>query len=170
MYVCYTNGSCPTFQSQSGVIEKTSKVGFLKNRETMSKKNHNRNRWLNTRLTEVEFKSIKRRFENSTFLKMSEYSRCVLLEKTVKVKLRNQSMDELMEELILLRKELNFIGHNFNQAVRILNSKGDDSDARDWQRTLDISRNQLEPCIKKIKEKINDYAELWSQKLSVEKV
>ena len=136
----------------------------------MNKEKDNRNRWLNTRLTQVEFNSIKKRFENSTFLKMSEYSRCVLLEKTVKVKARNQSMDELMEELIQLRKELNFIGHNFNQTVKKLNSVIDMPEARYWQEMLNVSKKELEPSIKNIKERINQFADLWSQKSSPEKV
>lgn len=30
MYVCDTNGSCPSFQRSSGAIEKSSEVGFLR--------------------------------------------------------------------------------------------------------------------------------------------
>jgi hypothetical protein len=69
-----------------------------------------------------------------------------------------------MEELILLRQELNFVGHNFNQAVKKLNSFAEMPDAYYWKNAIDISRDQLEPCIKKIKDRINAYADLWSQK------
>lgn len=129
-----------------------------------SNENVKRERWLNTRLSEDEYQTVKTRFQKSTFLKMSEYNRSLLLGKPVKINYRNLSMDQLMEELILLRQELNFVGHNFNQAVKKLNSFAEMPDANYWKNAIDISRNQLEPCIKKIKDRINTYADLWSQK------
>lgn len=79
-------------------------------------------------------------------------------------------MDEEMEELIQLRKELNFIGHNYNQTVKKLNSVIDMPEARYWQEMLSVSKNELEPCIRKIKDRINQFADLWSQKSFPEKV
>jgi hypothetical protein len=73
-------------------------------------------------------------------------------------------MDELMDELILLRQELNYIGHNFNQVVKKLNSFIELPEIYYWENAIDISRGQLEPCIKDIKDRINAYADLWSQK------
>jgi len=136
----------------------------------MNIENVKRERWLNTRLSESEYQTVKSRFQKSTFLKMSEYSRSLLLGKPVKIIHRNQSMDELMEELILLRQELNYVGHNFNQAVKKLNSFAELPEAHYWKNAMDVSRNELEPCIKKIKDRMNNYADLWSQKLLAEKV
>lgn len=130
----------------------------------MNNENVKRERWLNTRLSEDEYQTVKTRFQISTFLKMSEYNRSLLLGKPVKINHRNQSMDELMEELILLIQELNYVGHNCNQAVKKINSFVEMPNAHYWKNTIDISRDQLEPCIKKIKDRINAYADLWSKK------
>ncbi|HTN19781.1 MAG TPA: hypothetical protein VL125_04865 [Pelobium sp.] len=122
------------------------------------------------RLNKSEFEKIQERMNNTRFRNTSSYFRYVLLEKKITTLYRNQSMDEEMEELIQLRKELNFIGHNYNQTVKKLNSVIAMPDARHWQQLLNVSKNELEPCIRKIKDRINQFADLWSQKSFPEKV
>jgi hypothetical protein len=96
---------------------------------------------------------------------LSEYSRNVLLGKKVTVIYRDRSMDEVLEEFILLRQELNFIGNNFNQAVKKLNSMAGMPEAYVWQAMLEILRGQLEPAIGRIKDRIADYSDIWSQNI-----
>lgn len=79
-------------------------------------------------------------------------------------------MDDVLEELILLRKELNFIGNNFNQVVRKLNSVSGMPEAHIWQSMMIVLRDQIEPSIAQIKERMNNYSDVWSQRLSVGKV
>lgn len=136
----------------------------------MEKNEENRSRRLIIRLKPTEFKQIENRFRKTMCRKLSEYSRNVLLEKTVTVLHRDKAIDEVLEELILLRKELNQVGNNFNQAVRKLNSISGTPEGHIWQSTLEILRDQLEPSIRHIKDRINNYSDLWSQKLSAEKV
>ena len=135
----------------------------------MKKTEENRTRRIITRLKPEEYKVIQYRFKKTMFRKMSEYSRNVLLEKTITVTHRDQSMDEVLEELIMLRKELNAIGINFNQAVRKLNSVAGTPDAYIWEATLTILRDQLEPSIKELKHRMAQYSDVWSQKLSAER-
>jgi hypothetical protein len=136
----------------------------------MKKEQINRTRWMHIRLKPEEYKTINDRFKRTMLRKMSEYTRNVLLEKTITVTYRDKSMDEVLEELILLRKELNSIGINFNQAVRKLNSVEGLPEAQIWQSMIVVLRDKLEPAIIQIKERVSDYADIWSQKLSVEKV
>lgn len=136
----------------------------------MKEKTENRVIRFTLRLSKSELEKLQERMMNTRFRNMSSYFRYVLLEKKITTLYRNQSMDEEMEELIQLRKELNFIGHNFNQTVKKLNSVIDMPDARYWQQMLNVSKKELEPNIKNIKERINQFADLWSQKSSPEKV
>ena len=96
---------------------------------------------------------------------MSEYIRCVLLEKPITVNYRDKSMDEMLEELALLRKELNAIGNNLNQAVRHINSAHGNADNRLWLNLLSIIGSKVDPAIGQIKERMQSFSELWSQKL-----
>ncbi|HUH19355.1 plasmid mobilization protein [Albibacterium sp.] len=130
----------------------------------------NRTRRITLRFKPDEYEIIEKRFRKTRFRKMSEYNRNVLLQKPVTITYRDRSMDEVLEELILLRKELNYIGNNFNQAVYKLNSVMGMPDAELWQEMLVVLRDQLEPSMKQIKDKLNNYSELWSQKLSAEKI
>lgn len=84
--------------------------------------NTNRNCWLHIRLTENEKAKIKRNFAATTQIKLSDYARKILLGKPMIVSYRNQTMEELMAVLVQLKKELNFIGHNYNQAVKKLHT------------------------------------------------
>jgi len=124
---------------------------------------------MNTRFTPEEYEIIRSRFKKSMFRKMSEYSRSVLLQKPVIFTYRDKSMDDMLEELILLRRELNYFGNNFNQAVHKLNSVMGMPDAKLWEEALAVLRDQLEPSIREIKDKLNNYSEIWSQKSSAGK-
>lgn len=135
----------------------------------MENEDTNRLKRVTTRFKEDEFKLIDNRFKKTRFRKLSEYIRSVLLEKPITVTYRDKSMDEVLEELILLRKELNAIGNNLNQAVRNINTAHDNADTRLWVNLLGVINSKLEPSIMQIKDRMNNYAELWSQKLRAEK-
>jgi hypothetical protein len=135
----------------------------------MENEEENRSHILLTRLKPTEFTLIDNRFKKTRFRKLSEYIRSLLLEKPSTVMYRDKSMDEILEELILLRRELNAIGNNLNQSVRNINSVHPKADTRLWLNLLSVIKDDLEPSIIKIKERMNKYADIWSRKLSAEK-
>ena len=135
----------------------------------MTANEENRSKVLLTRLKPGEYEQLESRFKKTRFRKLSEYARSILLEKPVTVQYRDKSMDEVLEELILLRQELNAIGNNLNQAVRHINSAHGNADSRLWMNLLAVINSKLEPSIGQIKEHMNQYAELWSQKLRAAK-
>ena len=131
----------------------------------MKKPDENRSKLILIRLKPKELEFLQRRLKKSMLRNMSEYTREILLEKEVTYTYRNKSMDDVLEELIQIRRELNYIGHNFNQAVHKLNGAMGMPEAKLWQNMLIVLRDQLEPSIRGIKEKIDNYSEKWSQKL-----
>jgi hypothetical protein len=135
----------------------------------MSVQDNNRDKWLNLRLNNEEFELFKRQYNRSAFRKMSDYGRAILLGKPVTVFYRDKSMDDILEELVLLRRELHAVGHNLNQAVKSINSAHGLPDARLWMTLLTVIHGKLEPSIRQIKEQMNTYSDLWSQKLKAEK-
>jgi hypothetical protein len=130
----------------------------------MEKQAENRSRRLIVRFKPAEFELIEKRFRKTLFRKLSEYSRNVLLEKRITVAYRDKAMDDVLEELILLRQELNAIGNNLNQAVYQINAAHGNADGRLWASLLTMVTGKVEPSISQIKERMNQYAELWSQK------
>jgi len=126
-------------------------------------------RVLLTRFKQIEYEQLNKRFNNTRFRKLSEYVRSVLLDKPVTVNYRDKSMDDVLEEMVLLRQELNAIGNNLNQAMRSINSAHGNADTRLWMSLLSVINTKLEPAISQIKEQMNQYADIWSQKLKAEK-
>ncbi len=88
----------------------------------MEYKKKGRKRFIGLRLTEDEFGVLEGRWKKSTVARLSEFVRRVLFGKTITVKTRNQSLDDFMAEMMLLRKELNAIGVNVNQATHRLHT------------------------------------------------
>ena len=88
----------------------------------MSDEKKNRNRIIGLRLTIAEYEDLEKKWQKSNCRKLSDYGRRMLFGKPMVSNYRNKSLDDLMEEAMLLRKELNAIGVNFNQAVHRLHT------------------------------------------------
>lgn len=135
----------------------------------MANQEDKRVRWKNLRFKPEEYELLEGRFKKTRFRKLSEYMRSVLLEKPVTVNYRDKAMDEVLEEMVLLRRELNAIGNNLNQAVYQINAAHGHADGKLWVNLLGVVNSRVEPSINQIKERMNQYADIWSQKLKVGK-
>src|SRR4051812_23831309 len=102
----------------------------------MENQEENRSHRLIVRFKPSEFELIEKRFKKTLFRKLSEYTRNVLLEKTITVTYRDKAMDDILEELILLRRELNAVGNNLNQAMRTINAAHGRADEKLWLNLL----------------------------------
>ncbi len=135
----------------------------------MDDNNENRSKWIKVRLKPSEEIELNKRFKKSTFQNLSEYGRAMILGEPVTIIYRDKSMDEVLEELVLLRRELNYIGHNLNQAVKNINSAHGFPDQSLWMNLLSLIKGKVEPSITQIKREVNKYADIWSQKLKAGK-
>ena len=95
---------------------------------------------------------------------MSEYARDVLLGEPVTIKYRNQSADDFLEEMILLKKELNAIGNNFNQAVHKLHTLDHAPEIKTWAILHEATRKMFMDKVDEIKARMNQIYEQWLQK------
>ena len=129
----------------------------------MSEQKINRDRWLHLRLTEAEYKKIKTAFLQTTKQKLSEYARSVLLHQPVTVYTRNQSFDDFVAEMILLKNELKAIGNNFNQLVKKLHTMQHDQEIKAWATLNESSKEIFFKKVAEIAQKINQIASQWSQ-------
>lgn len=129
----------------------------------MEEENKNRTRWLHLRLTSAEYEILQKQFGKSTCRKLSDYARKNLLQKPVVLKYRNESLDELMIELILLRKDLNGIGNNFNQAVKKLHTLVQISEFKHWIMVYEIEKKVLFNSINQVKKHIENLSKKWLQ-------
>lgn len=123
-----------------------------------------RNKWLNIRLNEKEYNSIHDHYKKTTSQSISEFARNILLKKPVIIKYRNQSADDFLSEMIILKNELNAIGNNYNQAVHRLHILDRIPEIKTW---LLIHEALYQSFIKKVDEikiKMNQIYQSWLQK------
>ena len=113
----------------------------------MEENNENRSKWIKVRLKPSEEIELNKRFKKSTFQNLSEFGRAMILGEPVTIIHRDKAMDEILEELILLRRELNYVGNNLNQAIKNINSSHGSNDPGLWMNLLTIIKGKVEPSI-----------------------
>jgi hypothetical protein len=129
----------------------------------MGRENSNRTRIIGLRLTPAEYAKIERKWKMSNCRKLSDYVRHNLFEKPVTSYYRNQSLDEFMAEMVLLRNELNHIGNNFNQAIKRLHSLNQIAEFKSWLIVWEVEKKTLFNKVDEIKKHIQKIAESWLQ-------
>jgi len=129
----------------------------------MGRENSNRTRIIGLRLTAAEYAKIERKWKASTCRKQSDYVRHNLFDKPVTSYCRNQSLDEFMAEMVLLRNELNHIGNNFNQAVKRLHTLNQIAEFRSWLIAYEVEKKTLFNKVDEIKKHVQKIAERWLQ-------
>lgn len=127
----------------------------------MERKKSNRTRIIGLRLTPEEYAAIERKWKASTCRKLSDYARQKLFDKPITNYYRNQSLDDFMAEMAQLRKELNHIGNNFNQAVKRLHTLNQIPEFKNWLITYELERKIFFNKVDEIKKHIQKIAETW---------
>jgi hypothetical protein len=123
----------------------------------------NRIKRLTIRFTEPEYEQLEKAFKKSTCRQMVAYARKVLGAKPVTILYRNESLDQLMTELIKIRKEFNAVGNNFNQIVKKINSVNDQSLSQIWLPYAQTLQKDLVERVKNIQGKMDEYSTKWLQ-------
>lgn len=163
MYGCITTGAFHPFAPESQGIIGEDPITDVENESVMSEKKNNRSKWLHIRLTEAEHKKLHAGFSRSTKRKISDYARNILLDKPITVYTRNQSFDDFVAEMILLRAELKAIGNNFNQSVKRLHTIDTDAEIKAWALLNENSKQNFFKKVDEINLKIAQITDKWSQ-------
>lgn len=122
-----------------------------------------RNKWLTIRLTEQEYTQLEALAAKTLCSSVSDYGRRVLLQKPVNIRYRNQSLDDFLADMTILRRELNAIGGNFNQSVHRLHTLHIVPEIQHWILINEQDKTHLFRQIETISNKLNDAYNLWSQ-------
>lgn len=129
----------------------------------MKEKDLFRTRIIGLRLTPKEYKQLEERCNKSTTNKLSEYVRRILFDKPITVYQRNQSLDDFMAEMMLLRNELNSVGNNFNQSVKKLHTLQQIPEFKSWLVASEQEKQSIINKVDEIKNRINKIADEWLQ-------
>lgn len=123
-----------------------------------------RKRMLKIRMNEAEMQQLQKLQSQTTERDVSGYVRRVALQKPVIVTYRNKSADEFLKEMLQLRKELNGIGNNFNQAVHKLHILDKIPEFRLWLQQNDSLQKTLVNKVEEIRLRMNQLYDQWLQK------
>lgn len=113
------------------------------------------------RVNKSEVDRIKMFHSQSTEKSLSNYIRKVTLQKPVLVKYRNQSADDFLTQMIELKKELNAVGNNLNQAVHKLHMLDSIPEFRLWVRYYKGLHEGVAAKVDQINSKVNQLYEQW---------
>jgi hypothetical protein len=102
----------------------------------------NRNQCFRIRLSKDEREELNQEFAKSVCQTISEWARKKLLDKPIAIKYRNQTFDDFISEMILLRNELAAAGSKFSSPDQL---------------------DQFLVKVDSIKELINQFFDQWSQ-------
>lgn len=116
------------------------------------------------RMNDTEFNQLEKLQQKTTEKDTSSYLRKVALQKPVTVKYRNESVDDFLLDMLNLKKELNAIGNNFNQAVHKLHILDKIPEFRVWVQQYDGLQKILISKVEEIKLRMNQLYEQWLQK------
>lgn len=123
-----------------------------------------RNKMVVVRMNEAELNQLTKLQGKTTEKDTSAYLRKVALQKPVTVKYRNESADDFLLDMLNLKKELNAIGNNFNQAVHKLHILDKIPEFRVWVQQYDGLQKVLISKVEEIKLRMNQLYEQWLQK------
>jgi hypothetical protein len=129
----------------------------------MGEKDKGRKRIIGLRLTTEEYGQLEKSWKRSTVRKLSEYVRRLVFGKSLTVYTRSQSLDELLSEMILLRRDLNAIGVNFNQAVHRLNMLDHSPQMQEWVRRFERDKDRYFVAVESIQTRIKMMSSAWLQ-------
>lgn len=123
-----------------------------------------RSKMVVVRMNENEVNQLTKLQQKTTEKDTSAYLRKVALQKPVTVKYRNASADDFLLDMLNLKKELNAIGNNFNQAVHKLHLLDKIPEFRGWVQQYDGLQKVLISKVEEIKLRMNQLYEQWLQK------
>ncbi|MFV5700153.1 plasmid mobilization protein [Flavobacterium sp. ZT3R17] len=129
----------------------------------MERENSNRTRKITLRLTPEEYAKIEHRYKASTCHKLSDYVRKHLFDKPITTHYRNQSLDDFIEETILLRNELSAIGNNLNQVVKKMHTLQQIPEFREWIIRYEIEKQIFKSKIDLIERHTSKITDKWFQ-------
>lgn len=96
------------------------------NDEVMGRKKLDQGRHLRydvkTRINEAHFRRLQDLLTQSHYRSMSEMLRAIVCDQSLTIFTVDKTLDVAMEELVRIRKELHFIGHNINQTTKAFHS------------------------------------------------
>ena len=113
------------------------------------------------RMNDKEYVQLEKLWKKTTHRHLSTYLRKVCLQEPVIIKYRNQSADDFLSSMLQLKKDLNGISNNFNQAVKKLHILEKIPEFRTWLILNESLQRAVNANIEEIKSRIAELYNEW---------
>lgn len=114
-----------------------------------------------------EYERLYRHSQQTTCRSFSEYVRQILLKRKVTVYTRSRSLDELVRELIELRKEFSRLSEDYRAHTSGLSAESGTPGLKLWALVGEQRYSALQVKVQEIYQQIQKIAEVWYQKSAV---
>lgn len=114
-------------------------------------------------LASQEYHKIESQYKASTCRTLSEYIRKLLYNKPVTIFYRNQSLDDLIEEIVVFNKEMNTLRDNLAQIVEKLYIHPQISEFKPSVERIELEINKVQKSIEDIKIQFKKITDKWLQ-------
>lgn len=125
----------------------------------ISRKNHR----IDVRLTTAEYAKIENQFKTSTCRNKAQYVRELIFHRPIRISHRNESLDDLMEEIVILNREINSLKDALSKTLEKLYR---DKDSLGIQQSLLQTQLMVTSLLKKmdeVKTQMEKITEKWLQ-------
>lgn len=128
------------------------------------RKNYTRNiRCLYVGLKLEEYAKIELQYKASTCRNKSEYIRNLIYNRPIKILYRNQSLDYLIEEMVVLNNEINAIKSELSTSLEILHLHKDSPEFKKSLQDLELCMGNLYKKMDEVKNQIEKMTHKWLQ-------
>lgn len=132
--------------------------------EKSAEKERNRVHRVTVRFTPAEFVPLQKAAAATASGELADYIRRVLFRRKIEAFYRNRSMDDLIQELSLMRRELNAVGNNFNQITKKVNATAGKKEFYFWVEHAASMQLLLQEKIGAIQKITEQFAAEWYAK------
>jgi hypothetical protein len=114
-------------------------------------------------MSQEELRLLTQKWMKTNEKTRSNYLRKLALSKPVTQLYRNASADDFLEEIVRIKRELNALGNNFNQAVHKLHMLDKIPEFRNWINTYRTDHHRFRQKVDQLLLICHDIVQLWSQ-------
>lgn len=125
--------------------------------------NFNKNHSLNIRITTAENSKLDNLYKASTCRSKAEYARQLIFNRPVRIFYRNQSLDDLIEEIVILNREINILKDKLSITVQRLHPHRISTEDRESLQGTEVKIEGLNKKMDEVKNQIEKIVEKWLQ-------
>jgi predicted amino acid racemase len=130
----------------------------------MAKKNNfKKNHSIHIRITTAENSKLDNLYKTSTCHSKAEYAREAIFNRPVRIFYRNQSLDDLLEEIVILNREINTLKDKLSITAQRLYTHRNGTEDKELFQGIDVNVAVLNKKMDEVKNQIEKIVDKWLQ-------